>query len=526
MRTFLFILLTFATWVLSVYHLGTAPRRGLSTEFQPSLKSRFISKGQGQIHQLILEGSARDRGYFAGQVEEGILRAQEESLQEELKFVLPSPFFQRALFFFSMRWFWGIENFLDKNMLDEMWGVSQHASKDFDFLADGYTRQIAYHGLHEVGQTMVDMHPESIGCTVLALPQKNGWVLGRNFDFEGGRVFDNEKILKWVFPEVGYPYVSVIWAGMVGAVTGVNANGVYISVNAAGTKDFRRIGTPSTLVLLKALQFSKTAEEAKEIIEASQMFITDIFVITQSHTQTLYRIEKSPLRFTSLKEEKPVAITNHLVSDAFKNDGINVFRREKMTSLARFERGQELVNAYEASQKPVPYLLSALRDKSEKGGKDLPIGNRKAIDSLIATHAVIFDGENETLYVSQGPSLVGPFLGYKLKESFQAHGPVRTENLPGDPLVSVELFEHILKERKLLKEIQIQMKQKEWGEAKRLLDQAIETYPGDWEAHQMLGNYYKAVHDPKNAKVAYQKALDLNPAYLNDRLKLESETKQ
>ena len=63
-------------------------------------------------------------------------------------------------------------------------------------------------------------------------------IIGRNFDFEGGRIFDDEKILKWVFPSNGIPFVSVIWAGMVGAVTGVNASGVYISINAAGTVCF------------------------------------------------------------------------------------------------------------------------------------------------------------------------------------------------------------------------------------------------------------------------------------------------
>jgi len=91
-------------------------------------------------------------------------------------------------------------------MLEEMYGVSKSTSTDFDFLLDRFTRQIAYHGLHEVGQLAVDQGSDSMGCTVVALPHKRNWIIGRNFDFEGGRIFDSEKIMKWVFPERGYSF--------------------------------------------------------------------------------------------------------------------------------------------------------------------------------------------------------------------------------------------------------------------------------------------------------------------------------
>lgn len=528
-RRFILILLLFLTWVTCVYHMGTAPRVGLDTNFDKGAKAQWIPKEKFGIHQLILEGTPKDRGMKAGALTYELLYLQEKALQSELKYVLPNRTLQKALFFLSMRWFWGIENYLEKWMLEEMWGVSQSASHDFDFLADGYTRQIAYHGLHEVGQTMVDMNPAMMGCTVLAVPGATGWIVGRNFDFEGGEVFDEHKIMKWVFPETGSPFLSVIWAGMVGAVTGVNANGVFISINAAGTKDFRRVGTPSTLVALKALQFSKTAEEAKEIIEKSDMFITDIFVVSQSHRKILYRIEKTPKRFVTHVEENPVAITNHLISNEFKDDAINAFRRDKMTSMYRFERGQELVNRYSSmrsNRRPVEYILDSLRDKNLKGGIPLPIGNRMAIDSLIATHAVVFDGDNDTLFVSQGPTLVGPFTGFDLKKSFETHTPVVVETLPKDPKVSMELRNKISQERKLLKEAKLAFKSKNWAGAKPVLDQAILAYDQDSDTYKMLGDFFKTSGDKTRAKEAYAKALELKPAYIHEKNALERELKQ
>lgn len=528
MRLLLFFVLVITTWILNVYHLGTAPPLSLGPAPQNG-KARWIPREQLGIHQLVLEGTPFERGFQAGKLTTSLLHRQEQSLQEELKNVLPSPLLQRLLFFFSMRWFWGIEHYLAPWMLEEMWGVSQSASHDFDFLADPYTRQIAYHGLHEVGQTMVDMNPERMGCTVLALPREHSWAIGRNFDFEGGEIFDTEKIMKWVFPSEGYPFLSIIWAGMVGAVTGVNSEGVYISVNAAGTKDFKRLGTPSTLVLLEALQFSKTAEEARDRIEKSQLFITDIFVVSQSHRRVLYRIEKSPLRHSTLTEEKPIAITNHLVSTLFQADPINSFRREQMTSLRRWERGQELVDAYRPTRsnvRDIDYLLEALRDKKGKGGTPLPLGNRMAIDSLIATHAVLFDGETDNLYVSQGPSLIHPFIGFDLKQSFSTKTPTVVSSLPGDPLVNQETWSRIMQERKTLRQAKILFKKKDWKLVKEWLDRAIHFYDGDSEAYKVLGDYYKEFHEASAMKEAYRQALKLEPPYRQEREFLESELKK
>ncbi len=75
-----------------------------------------------------------------------------------------------------------------------MYGISRSAPRKYDYLADPYTRQVAYHGLHEVGQMMVDQgFEEGMACTVIAVKRGRQWILGRNFDFEGGRIFDKEK---------------------------------------------------------------------------------------------------------------------------------------------------------------------------------------------------------------------------------------------------------------------------------------------------------------------------------------------
>ena len=142
-------------------------------------------------------------------------------------------------------------------------------------------------------------------------------------------MFDEDKVLKWVFPDKGIPFVSVIFSGMVGVITGINQKGVYIAINAAGSDDFVRIGTPTTLVALDALQFSNNAAEAVERLKLSKPLITDIFVVADTSDQ-LFIVEKSPKKTRVIpKSKKNAVITNHLRHPDWQNDKTNKQRLKK-----------------------------------------------------------------------------------------------------------------------------------------------------------------------------------------------------
>jgi isopenicillin-N N-acyltransferase-like protein len=515
------ILLLLVTFVLRTYHSGVFPMPSIPSQLdaESMAKTLWIPKEKYGINQLVLHGPAYERGLEAGRLTEHLLLQQEDELVRQLRFWLPSDALIKVLILGGILWFQGADRYFEDWMVQEMAGVSLHAPKKYDFLADGFTRQIAYHGLHEVGQMVVDQGFEAMGCTVVALPFKGSWVLGRNFDFEGGRIFDSEKIMKWVFPERGHSFVSVIWAGMVGAVTGVNDQGLYISLNAAGSSDFRRVGTPSTLVLLKALQFASTAEEALDIFQKEQMFITDIFVLLDSKHNKLYRIEKSPDKIAINPLSGPQAIANHLVDPIWDGDEMNNFRREQLTSSYREVRGQLLVQ--ELAQKKFSRssdlqleILKILRDKGEADGKALHLGNRRAIDPLIAAHSVIFDGEEQHLYVSQGPGVSGAFTGFDLKASFEKQMPVVIENLPPDPIVSSATFHRIRASNWELSLAQTALRRKDCNAAQLHLQEAIGLFQEQGPYYEVLGNWYQACQqDEAKAKQAWSQSLALHPAY-------------
>jgi predicted choloylglycine hydrolase len=515
MKLFMFLILLLSTWVLSVFHHAVYPvpqveKIVIDKDFLR--KATWIDKTEAGIHQLIMTGKPYERGLLLGHYTKKLIDYQETELVNTLHKIIPSRVLLLGFQIAISRWFWGIEEYFESWMIEEMYGVSHFGSKRFDYLTDSFTRQVAYHGLHEIGQMMTDQKMEDMGCTVAALKNTDGWIIGRNFDFEGGRIFDREKIVKWVFPDEGIPFVSVTWAGMVGVVTGINRYGIYISLNAAGTKDFSRYGTPSTLIVLKALQFSKSIEEAIKIIKSEKMFISDIFVVADSESKSAYKIEKSPKETIVIPLNDSSIITNHFEAPHWKNDSINLYRKFELTSLIRQKRGEELIKIMSRPYKSES-ALEILRDKgTDEAGKPLHLGNRRAIDALIATHSVIYHASKQTLYVSKGPGISGEFIGYELKASFTKKYPVTLQKkLPRDPLVSDEVFHSMQAFWKSIPEIKNAFKADDCQKGLELLQKSPVKDHYEW--YNLLGNYHRCKGNMSQSKIEKKKALSLLPAY-------------
>ncbi len=513
------ILLLMWTWAIRVYHIGVlVPPLPQVTH----ATAQWISKSEIGINQLLLTGDAYGRGLRAGELTRHLLRLQEQELSAQLFSMIPEWLF-KILEVPLIRYFWGIEKHLDPWMLDEMYGIAQSAPKEFERLIDSYTRQLAYHGLHEVGQMMVDQGGEDMGCTVVAAPVAgHDWVLGRNFDFEGSRTLDREKIMKWVFPDSGLAYVSVIWAGMVGGVTGVNERGLYLSLNAAGSEDHRRMGMPTSLLMVKVLMFAHNAAEAIHLLESENTFITDIFVLLDSQSGELYRIEKSPRATEVMRLRQASAVTNHLQSPRFAHDKVNQMRKVQLTTEARSQRAQErlrapeIYNAKTARELELP-VLKILRDKGPQ------LGNRRAIDPLIATHSVVFNSAERILFVGQGPALTGAFLGFDLSASFARRKPVLVRALPRDQ-VSEETFAQLHASRKLVTLAEHQLKPGHCTHARELIAQI--TWRESVAYYQLLGDVAATCdQDVTLAVKHWQQALAMVPAYRKEeealRVRLE-----
>ncbi len=479
----------------------------------------LMEKTPGTHRHVILEGGDFHRGSEWGRLTGDKLLYQENVLVSKLDSFLGNQFIQKIFFSFARLWFHDVDNYIDTGSLKEMYGVSHYAPEKYDYLADRFTRQIAYHGLHEVGQMFVD-NDQADMCYATIIPGNNSWYVGRNFDFDIDGVFDREKILKWVYPENGIPFLSIIWAGMVGVVTGVNEQGLFVSLNAAGSEDFARVGTPTTIVVKNILQHADSLEKAISMLKESQVFITDIFILADRKTQRIAIVEKSPERFHLRMVKGPEVVSNHLMGDVWSGDETNINRKNNFTSLTRYQRGIELQKET-AGLSPLEAGLMFLRDKKLPNGAAGYPGNRGAIDSLIASQSVIYDMKEGVLYVSSGPGTNGVYPGYDLKKSFASKRPAIVNQLPRDNFPE-ENFLNLQALISKLGKIGKALNADDCGEAGNLLAGIKQNDFIHSEKEKLLGDFEeKCKKNPEVARAHWKAALELHPPYASQRKYLE-----
>jgi hypothetical protein len=132
-------------------------------------------------------------------------------------------------------------------------------------------------------------------------------------------------------------------------------------------------------------------------------------------------------------------VTNHF-EGPLASDPKNAAVRETTTTLARRTRIDELLAKVGAHEADVERAVAVLRDHGCAGDAKCPLGDRRAIDALIATHGIVADTTERALWVSAGPHLSGKFVRFDLRAIFaQGHDPTRDPEpatIAEDPILS------------------------------------------------------------------------------------------
>jgi hypothetical protein len=95
----------------------------------------------------------------------------------------------------------------------------------------------------------------------------------------------------------------------------------------------------------------------------------------------------------------------------------------------------------------VPGAVRLLRDRKAVGGRSLALGDRKAIDALIATHGVVVDARDKVLWVSEAPHLLGRFVRFDVGRLLSDPALAKRVDLvtiAADPLLHDEAYRRYL----------------------------------------------------------------------------------
>ncbi len=468
--------------------------------------SNFLVKNQQGLWELYVEGNAYQRGLLIGGLTQDLYQKQERVFFYKIEEIVPSKFKQKLLRGFLKLYNRNLHQHITDEYRTEIYGLSQYASTEHDFIAPTYLRSLYLHGAHDIGHALQDL--ALVGCSSVAVwgdKTKDGKLLiGRNFDFYAGDAFAKDKIIAFIRPDQGHPFMMVTWGGMIGAVSGMNLEGLTVTINAGKSKIPLQAKTPISILAREILQYASTIDEAIAIAKKRDVFVSESIMVGSAKDKKAILIEVSPKNFGvyDVPNSEALICTNHFQSQAYQNDKKNTQHKNESHSLYRHLRLQELLSE---NQKMTPtQMVAVLREKEGIDDRKIGYGNEKALNQLLAHHGIVFSPENKKVWISTHPYQLGAFVAYDLDMVFniKRSAPELLNDteliIAEDSFVHSKTYQDYERYRILDREIDSKLNEKALI-SEELITRYQALNPELWIVYYKIGQYY---YDHKNYDAA------------------------
>ena len=404
------------------------------------------------LYEMRVCGGPFERGEAIGKLGEDLLYQQEKAFADKLFEMVPSSRYRAFLHYFITIFNRRMGASVPLEYRQEIKAMSASCTHEFDEFGSPYERQMQYHSAHDIGHVMQDYM--LVGCTSFAVwgreSEDSSLLMARNFDFYMGEEFAKNKLVLFEKPDSGYAYVSVTWPGMLGVVSGMNTQGLAVTINASKLEVPSSSATPISILVKSILQYASNIEEAETIAASFKTFVCESILVGSANDGRAVIIEKTPSamgiyspegdyassRMTTASSGGASAVTriictNHYQSDRFRDDPVNVENIRVSDSGYRYRRVQQLLDSLGS----IDYLKAAavLRDIRGVDGEDVGYCNDLSINQMLAMHSVIFKPAEKKIWVSTSPWQFGKFVCFDLDEVFGEEG-LSTRSVRGDGL--------------------------------------------------------------------------------------------
>ncbi|WP_430614464.1 C45 family autoproteolytic acyltransferase/hydolase [Flavobacterium sp. JP2137] len=473
----------------------------------------FLIKNRQQLWELYTSGDALQIGYKTGALTQDLYHFQEQVFFSKVEELVPSAWKQRLLVKLLKYYNRDIQQHIPREYQTEIFGLSQYASERYSFLGNPYQRNMYLHGAHDIGHAFQDL--ALVGCSSLAVwddkSEDGSLIIGRNFDFYAGDDFAKNKLIAFVKPDQGHAFMSVTWPGMIGVVSGMNERGLTVTINAAKSSIPLKAKTPISILAREILQYASTLDEAIAIARDKKVFVSESIMVGSAADRQVVLLEISPKKFDVFRVENNnyILCSNHFQSETYESDARNTAQIATSHSAYRWDKMQEVIAQGDALN---PAKMAAiLRDKDGLKGQKLGYGNEKALNQLLAHHAVIFKPEQRLVWVSSNPYQLGEFVAYDLREIFDGQAPgirqlgIDSLTLAKDPFLETAAYKNYEKFRIRDREIQRLIADK--SPISPLEMQAYQNLnPELWSVYFWAGKYFFQKGYLKLAQIEFEKA--------------------
>ena len=490
-------------------------------------KNNYLLKNKQNLWELYSQGNPYQLGLTSGALLEKLYKKQDSIFYQKINSFVPSQRKQKILFHF-LKWF---NRDIEKNIIPEyqaeLYGISHYSDTVFNRYIPAYQRSMYLHAAHDIGHALQDLM--LVGCSSLVVwgdkTPDGKLLIGRNLDFYVGDDFAQNKLISFVKPSSGIPFMSVSWAGMIGIVSGMNYEGLMVTINASKSDIPFKAKTPISLLCREILQYASTLEEAVEIAKKRSVFVSENILVASAKDKKAIIIEISPRKIDVFESPNydNLICTNHFQSDGYLSDKKNIKQIKETHSFYRYQKIQELL---QKSNKISPeYMAEILRNTEGLNKKSLGYGNEKAINQLLAHHGIIFKPEEKLVWVSSSPYQLGEFVCYDLEKIFNSDfqgvisAQIQERNIPKSKFLSTKEYKNYEKYRILEHKIETDLKTNKFIDSQSVM-QLENLNPDYWKAYFIIGKVLLQNKD-KRAKIYFEKSLSLEIPYSDERQEVE-----
>lgn len=485
-----------------------------------TLGNNWFRKSESGLYELYVEGQPFERGVANGKLTKELVQHQEVVFTEQLHQLVPSDFYINFLKYF-IGWFnRDLEDYVNEENKLEIFGVAQSASHEFDYIASPYQRILNYHAAHDMGHALQNM--ALVGCTAFAAwgdkSEDSTLVIGRNFDFFVGDQFAEDKIIAFYNPSQGYKFMMVTWGGMTGVLSGMNIEGLSVTINAAKSEIPSGSATPVSLVAREILQYATTIAEAYAIAEKRGMFVSESFLVGSAKDKRAAVIEKTPDGIDIYEStQNQVVCTNHFQSKKLGNTQLNLDHMKTSASPYRQKRVEELMNKEDKIS--VNDVVKFLRNQMGLNNSDIGLGNEKAVNQLVAHHGIVFQPEKKLVWVSTSPWQLGKFVCYDLNKIFDEKLPSNTEKYDNTRTIAADSFLLTKSYKDYVRFARYRFPFEPRDDMQP--DSLVKWNPNSYHAYMLAGDFYFDRNEYARAKIFYQQGLTKEIATVQERAHME-----
>ncbi len=248
------------------------------------------------LYEMRVCGGPFERGEAIGKLGEDLLYQQEKAFADKLFEMVPSSRYRAFLHYFITIFNRRMGASVPLEYRQEIKAMSASCTHEFDEFGNPYERQMQYHSAHDIGHVMQDYM--LVGCTSFAVwgreSADSSLLMARNFDFYMGEEFAKNKLVLFEKPDSGYAYVSVTWPGMLGVVSGMNTQGLAVTINASKLEVPSSSATPISILVKSILQYASNIEEAETIAASFKTFVCESILVGSANDGRAVIIEKTP----------------------------------------------------------------------------------------------------------------------------------------------------------------------------------------------------------------------------------------